>query len=155
LTNPPFGSLLNAAAISQLGHFSLAENRHNVPLEILGLERCIQFLRPGGRLGIVLPDGVLANRATGYVRDWLERHAKLRAIISLPVETFVPFGASVKTGVLFVRKWRQGEQKDSDYPVFLARVDNIGYDSTGRQREDSDLNAVCHEVKKFLAKEGW
>jgi type I restriction enzyme M protein len=155
LTNPPFGSLLNSSAISQLGHFALAEKRHNVPLEILGLERCMQFLRPGGRLGIVLPDGILANRATGYVREWLERHAKLRAIISLPIETFVPFGASIKTSVLFVRKWRQGEKKESEYPVFLARVDNVGYDATARQRDGSDLNAVCCEVKKFLAKEGW
>ena len=112
LTNPPFGSLLGAEALSQLGHFSLGEGRKTVPLEVLGLERCIEFLRPGGRLGIVLPDGLLANRNSRYVREWLEFHVKLRAVVSLPIETFSPFGANVKTSIVFMRKWRRGETKD-------------------------------------------
>lgn len=155
LTNPPFGSLLGSAAIAQLGQFSLADGRANTPLEILGLERCIQFLRPGGRLGIVLPDGILANRVTSYVRDWLETQAKLRAIISLPIETFSPYGANIKTSILFVRKWRNNEQKGMDYPVFLARVDNVGYDATGRSQNGSDLDTVASDIREFLNKEGW
>ncbi len=156
LTNPPFGSLLGSAAIAQLGQFSLADGRANTPLEILGLERCIQFLRPGGRLGIVLPDGILANRATNYVRDWLENQAKLRAIISLPIETFSPYGANIKTSILFVRKWRKGEQKETDYPIFLARVDNVGYDATGRSHNGgADLDTIASDIKEFLNKEGW
>jgi type I restriction enzyme M protein len=155
LTNPPFGSLLGKAAIAQLGQFSLADGRVNTPLEILGLERCIQFLRPGGHLGIVLPDGILANRATSYVRDWLETQAKLRAIISLPIETFSPYGANIKTSILFVRKWRRGEQKGTDYPVFLARVDNVGYDATGRSQNGADLDTIASDIREFLNREGW
>ena len=155
LTNPPFGSLLGKAAIARLGQFSLADGRASTPLEILGLERCIQFLRPGGRLGIVLPDGILANRATGYVRDWLETQAKLRAIISLPIETFSPYGANIKTSIIFVRKWRSGEQKEIDYPVFLARVDNVGYDTTGRSLKGSDLDTIAGDIREFLNREGW
>ncbi len=154
LTNPPFGSLLGIEGMGQLGEFELAKDRKSVPLEVLGLERCVQFLRPGGRLGIVLPDGVLANRNTRYVREWLENQCKIRAIISLPIETFSPFGANIKTSVVFARKWKKGENKD-DYSVFLSRIDNIGYDAAGRQRESSEFKDVTNEALAFINKEGW
>lgn len=155
LTNPPFGSLLGSESIRQLGQFELANNRSNVPVEILGLERCVQLLRAGGRLGIVLPDGVLANRNSAYVRDWLVRQVKARAIISLPLETFVPFGASIKTSVLVVRKWHPGEDQNGKHRVFLARVDNVGYDGTGRKKDRSDLEDVASAFQEFISTEGW
>ncbi len=155
LTNPPFGSILGQEALRLLAPFTLAKQRGAAPVEVLGLERCIQFLRPGGRLGIVLPDGVLANRNTRYVRDWLEVQAKVRGIVSLPIETFQPFGAAIKTSILFARKWKHGESRDSDYPVFIARVDNVGYDSTGRSRAGSELDQVADAFLRFLALEGW
>jgi type I restriction enzyme M protein len=71
------------------------------------------------------------------------------------VETFSPFGANIKTSILFVRKWRQGEPRGSDYTVFLARVDNVGYDASGRQQENSDLDATADELRTFLNNEGW
>jgi type I restriction enzyme M protein len=155
LTNPPFGSLLGGEAIAQLGEFDLTKGHKKVPLEILGLERCLQFLRPGGRLGIVLPDGIVANRNTRYVRDWLETQAKIRAIISLPIETFTPFGANIKTSILFVRKWRKGEAKSNSYSIFLARVDNIGYDASGKSKESSELDKIAEEAAAFIEREGW
>lgn len=155
LTNPPFGSILSRDALQHLGEFELADGRSGVPLEILGLERCTQLLRPGGRLGIVLPDGVVANRNTAHVREWLSRTVKVRAVISLPIETFVPFGASIKTCILILRKWDPGELKSSSYPVFLARVDNVGYDATGKARNGSDLGDVAEKFADFIALEGW
>lgn len=154
LTNPPFGSLLGTEALSQLGEFDLAKGRRSVPLEVLGLERCVQFLRPGGRLGIVLPDGVLANRNMRYVRSWLESQCKIRAIISLPVETFTPFGANIKTSLVFARKWRRGEEQ-KNYSIFLSRVDNVGYDAAGRKREGEELDKVADEAIAFIEREGW
>jgi type I restriction enzyme M protein len=141
--------------MSSLGKFALGEGKKTVPLELLGLERCIQFLRPGGKLGIVLPDGVLVNRKTDYARQWLAGHAKLRAIVSLPIETFSPFGASIKTSVLFVRKWKSGEKKTEDHNVHMARVDNIGYDATGRKRNSAEIEQVAKAIRTFLNKEGW
>ncbi len=155
LTNPPFGSLLGQEAIAALGTFKLADGRKSVPLEVLGLERCIQFLRPGGRLGIVLPDGVLVNRNARYVREWLESQAKLRAIVSLPIEAFSPYGANIKTSIVFVRKWKKGEAGNSDYKVQLARIDNIGYDAAGRPREGAELELVAQDIRNFLEQEGW
>lgn len=155
MTNPPFGSLLGPESIARLGSFDLAQPRRSVPLEVLGLERCIDFLRPGGRLAIVLPDGVLANRATDYVRRWLAEHVKIRAIVSLPIETFSPFGASIKTSVLFAGKWRAGERPTTAYNVHLAKIDNIGYDATGRKQGESELGVVAAAIKEFLREEGW
>jgi type I restriction enzyme M protein len=155
LTNPPFGSLLGPEALGQLGSFALAAQRKTVPLEVLGLERCVQFLRPGGRLGIVLPDGILANRGTRYVREWLETQGKIRAIVSLPIETFSPFGANIKTSILFFRKWRRGEKRDEAYSVCMCRSDNVGYDASGRLREGIDLPNVAEHVGDFLRREGW
>jgi len=155
LTNPPFGSILTADAIRHLGEFELGEGRNGVPLELLGLERCLQLLRPGGRMGIVLPDGVIANRNTAHVRDWISVQAKVRAVISLPIETFVPFGASIKTCILILRKWEAGEAKTSDYPVFLSRVDNVGYDATGKPKAGSDLAEAAQEFERFIKKGSW
>jgi type I restriction enzyme M protein len=155
LTNPPFGSLLGRDALQGLGEFDLARDRRNVPLEVLGLERSVQLLRPGGRLGIVLPDGIVANRNTAYAREWLAEKAKIRAVISLPLETFVPFGASVKTSVVIARKWEPGETAKTDYPVFLARADGVGYDATGRPRAGDELEAVGEEFARFIAEWGW
>jgi type I restriction enzyme M protein len=155
LTNPPFGSMLTSDTIKQLGEFELASGRNNVPLEVLGAERCVQLLRPGGRMGIVLPDGIVANRNTGYVRNWLARQVKVRAIISLPLETFLPFGAGIKTSVLILRRWEAGEDRSTDYPVFLARVDSVGYDATGKPKEFADLEEAAVAFEAFINREGW
>jgi type I restriction enzyme M protein len=154
-TNPPFGCLLGPEAIARLGKFTLASSKKNLPLEVLGLERCIQFLRPGGRLGIVLPDGLLANRNADYVRRWLVDHVKIRAVVSLPVETFTPFGANIKTSILFARKWKSGEKRVNDYHVHLSKIDNVGYDSTGRQHAGSELPEAAARIREFLHAEGW
>ncbi len=155
LTNPPFGSLLGQEAIARLGKFALAEGRASVPLEVLGLERCVQFLRPGGRIGIVLPDGILVNRNAQNVRLWLESEVKVRAIVSLPIETFSPYGANIKTSIVFARKWKRGENRAGDYAVHLIRLDDVGYDAAGRPRESLELAEASREMQSFLEREGW
>jgi type I restriction enzyme M protein len=156
LTNPPFGSLIGSDAISQIGKSYLSKKKKSCPLEVLGIERSIKFLRPGGRIGIVLPDGILDNRSSKYVRDWLQEEAKIRAIISLPVETFSPFGANIKTSIIIARKWRKDEKIDQeDYSIFLARIDNVGYDASGRTKETSDFDEVAKEYEHFISEEGW
>lgn len=156
MTNPPFGVDLPQDSLSQLGPFELAaERRSMVSLEVVALERCLQLLRPGGRLAIVLPDGVLSNRNTANVRDWVGRHARVRAIFSLPIETFSPFGANIKTSILVLRKREPGEAEAHDYNVFLAEVGSIGYDASGRASGASDLAAIAERFIKFVEKEGW
>jgi type I restriction enzyme M protein len=156
MTNPPFGSDLPAEALAQLGPFEIGYGRKGtLPLEIVGLERCIQLLRPGGRLAIVLPDSVLSNRGTNYVRDWLWSRIRVRGIISLPIETFTPFGANIKTSVLIARKLEHGEEEGSSHSVFMAEVTNIGHDASGRSVSGSELAAAADAFTGFVKKEGW
>ena len=155
LTNPPFGSLLGPEALAQLGSFELARGRKTVALEILGLERAIAFLRPGGRLAIVLPESIFSADSTSYVREWLKTKVKVRAIVSLPIETFSPFGANVKTGILFARKWKSGEIVSAPHKVCMLKIDAVGYDPSGRSKAENDLGKATTTLEQFLNAEGW
>ncbi len=99
--------------------------------DILFIERCLSLLKKGGRMGIVLPDGDLTNQNTEFVRAWLKDKAQIVAVVSLPQETFVPFGAGVKSSVLFLKK-PKGKVPER-YPIFFANLQKIGYDIRGRR----------------------
>lgn len=85
-----------------------------IKTELLFIERCLDLLKPGGRLGIVLPESVFNNPSLGYVREFCENRAFIRAVISLPQDTFVSSGASVKASLLFMQKFTRKEQADFD-----------------------------------------
>lgn len=104
MTNPPFGSDIPVTDPNILKQYELAyrwertegggfrktESRQgSVAPEILFIERCLQWLRPGGRMGIVLPDGILGNPGDEYIRWWIMRHAYVLASVDLPVECFI------------------------------------------------------------------
>ncbi|HXQ25974.1 MAG TPA: N-6 DNA methylase [Candidatus Acidoferrales bacterium] len=82
--------------------------------EILFIERCLALLKPGGKLGIVLPEGIFNNPSLAYVREFCENRAFIRAVVSLPQETFISSGASVKASLLFMQKFSEKEQADFD-----------------------------------------
>jgi type I restriction enzyme M protein len=83
-----------------------------VKTEILFIERCLALLKPGGRLGIVLPEGVFNNPSLDYVRRFCEDRAFIRAVVSLPQETFLSSGASVKASLLFMQKFTLAEKRE-------------------------------------------
>lgn len=83
-----------------------------VKTEILFLERCLSLLKPGGRMGIVLPEGILNNPSLAYVREFCEDRARILAVVSLPQEAFYSSGASVKASLLFLGKFTEKEQAD-------------------------------------------
>ncbi len=155
LTNPPFGSILGAEAFSALAKFTLAEGRKKVPLEIIGLERAIEFLRPGGRIGIVLPESIFNADSCKHIRAWLLNKLVIRFVIDLPNETFAPFGANVRSGILFGRKLRPGEDAPINNKVCMIRIDNLGYDASGREVEGAEVSEASNIARQFLQKEGW
>jgi len=141
--------------------------------DILFIERCLQFLAPYGRMAILLPDGDLTNSSLGYVRQWIRDNARILAVVSLPQETFVPYGAGVKASVLFLQKLPKKELealKKKDYPIFMGIIEKIGYDIRGRdvyKRDkrgeiikdkngnfviDEDVSFIIEEFKKFKEK---
>ncbi len=88
--------------------------KSKIKTEILFIERCLALLKPGGRLGIVLPEGIFNNTSLAYVREFCENRAFIRAVVSLPQETFSSSGASVKASLLFLQKFTDDEQADFD-----------------------------------------
>ena len=153
VTNPPFGSKIPIKDKNILEQFELAhiwENdkktgtwkmtdrlQSSVPPEILFIERCTQFLVPGGRMGIVLPDSILGSPGLGYIREWLIRNHKIIASVDLHVDTFQPRNGT-QTSVLFLQK-KTAEQKATeertgqmaDYNIFMAMVERVGHDKRG------------------------
>lgn len=83
-----------------------------VKTEILFIERCLALLKPGGRMGIVLPEGVFNNPSLAYVREFCEDRARILAVVSLPQETFYSSGTSVKASLLFLQKFTEKEAAD-------------------------------------------
>lgn len=82
--------------------------------EVLFIERCLNLLKPGGRMGIVLPEGVLNNTNLQKIRDFIESKAKIVLITSIPQDVFIASGATVKPSLLFFKKFTTEEAKDYD-----------------------------------------
>lgn len=145
LTNPPFGKKGKVTDKTILKTFDLGHKWTKKPTgyvqsqkvldnqvpDILFIERCLEFLDEKGRMGIVLPDAVLSSPSLQYVRNFILNKAKLVAVISLPYSTFIPHGANVKASVLFLQKLSTKSLEGlnaSDYDVFMADIENIGYE---------------------------
>lgn len=154
LTNPPFGAVVKSTESNYLSKYQLGENRKNQNTEVLFIERCLDFLKEGsGRMAIVLPDGILTNSSSQYVRDFLMENAQIEAVVSLPQFAFSHFGAGVKSSLLFLRKKTKNE-KTTNYPVFMAIAEHIGYDATGRTDRQNDLNNILEKFKEFRTQNG-
>jgi len=136
VTNPPFGTKAvvdNPDILSQfeLTIFGASSARTALPPEQLFIERCLDFLKPGGYLGIVLPDSILSNPGLKWIREWILKKAYIIASIDLPVETFEPH-TGTQTSVLILKKKTPEQQKlQEDYEIFMAIPEKVGHDRRG------------------------
>ena len=80
--------------------------------EVLFMERCLRLLKKGGRMGMVLPEGVLNNKKLAGVREYFEGKAKLLLICSIPQDVFIAAGATVKPSLVFMRRFTDEEERD-------------------------------------------
>ncbi|GGC84676.1 restriction endonuclease subunit M [Undibacterium terreum] len=142
VTNPPFGSIMRQETMEMMGRFVLGHKKKSLPLEILGLERSIQFLKPGGRLAIVLPEHLMKGKSALFVRKWLETVVYVKGIFFFPEEAFTPFGAMVKTCLCILQKLPPGAKSHINDKTFLCEVENLGYDATGRAKGGSEIAAA-------------
>lgn len=110
-----------------------------IKTEILFIERCLDLLKPGGRMGIVLPEGVFNNPSLRQVREFVEDRAFLRAVISLPQEAFVSSGASVKASLLFLQKFTEEEKQ---------RFDET-YDKAKKEIEAEHAKEIASETERL------
>ena len=133
--------------------FQLPKARGNgtlgkIKTEILFIERCLELLKPGGRMGIVLPESVFNNPSLAYVREFCESRAFIRAVVSLPQDTFVSSGASVKASLLFMQKFTRKEQTEFDAKMAAAEKgtrDKYAPEITKRTQE---LQAAIEAAKQ-------
>lgn len=255
ITNPPFGSTVRQSEQAYLKTYKLGKKdedwlavkampektRDGQCTEVLFIEQDYKFLKEGGYLAIVLPDGILTNSSMQYVRTQIEDWFRIVAVVSMPQTAFMANGAGVKSSVLFLKKWtkkesealvnskkniesrllsennyikqRQTWEKEilqkqkykvneikskkklsatdakktieykswntdllaeyatkvedlkstlkeayqqvkqrelTDYPIFMAIAENIGYDATGKKTTTNELDVIGEELKKFI-----
>lgn len=183
LTNPPFGTagkIMDFSLLSKydLGHkwegkngaFVMTNTVCNAqPAEILFIERCLQLLKEGGRMAIVLPNGHFENPSLDYLRAYIKGKANILAVVNLPQETFIPYGTGVKTSLLFLEK--ETANTKTTYPLFFGKVNKPGYqgnkngtpvykkDSNGSQVIingqlviDEDFSTVLNDYETFLSR---
>lgn len=157
-TNPPFGVTVDnqTTDFSRYKTCSSVQNGKKVQSEVLFIERCLNLLRPGGTLGIVLPKSVVTNTALENARQVIDAVAYVSACIILPPETFHTAGTQTNTVVLFLKKYSSREDMDESVRIPLLEVSNVGYDSTGRYREGDQLPLVADILagKKTASLEG-
>lgn len=122
----------------------------NSSTEILFIERSINLLKPGGVAGIVLPEGVLDNRALEKVRQFIESKARILNITSIPADVFLSSGANIKPSLLFIRKYAEGEQPETDYELSVTRVKDAGISSTGLPSDNAELPVAAKEVRAWI-----
>lgn len=91
--------------------------------EVLFIERCLNLLKPGGRMGVVLPEGVLNNSNLQKIRDFVESKAKIILITSIPQDVFIASGATVKPSLLFFKKFTEEEAKTYKKVALKAKKD--------------------------------
>jgi len=119
-----------------------------IKTEILFIERCLDLLAPGGRLGIVLPEGVFNNPSLAYVREFCEDRAFIRAVISLPQETFLSSGASVKASLLFLQKFTEKEKTRFDAEEKKATTETDARYAAEITDETTRLQAAVDAAKE-------
>lgn len=146
LTNPPFGARISIKEPEVLSEFDLGRQwieeldsntwrKSNALVasqdpQTLFLELCVRSLKPGGRMGIVLPEGVFGNKGSRYIWEWLTKQGTITALLDCPRTTFQP-GTDTKTNVLFFQKsGKQRERKGATISVAVAI--QCGHDRRGR-----------------------
>lgn len=163
ITNPPYGSKIKIDDKEILKLYEVAnkwkfdkksslwinENKlrdKDVP-QNLSIERSLDLIKPGGRMALVLPDGIFGNDSLGYIRQFLIKYCRVLAIVDLPKETFMPH-TSTKTSVIILQKYFDDADKIKKFPVFMAKCETCGHDRRGNTDDcEDDISEVA---KSFL-----
>ena len=170
MTNPPFGSSIKADEVNYYQNYELFEKnigitelkdrisdnnnkkkwRISQKTEVLFLERCYRYLRESGLLAIVIPDGVLTNSSSQFVRDWLIERFRILSVVSLPQHTFAHVKAGVKSSILFLRKYPESLTKQFEYSLLQIKQNVKAEKITDKvQREERILTLYKEEFFRY------
>ena len=177
ITNPPFGSTIRQTERAYLHQYNLGnkdvswletkntavKGRANQSTETLFIEQCYNFLKPGGYLAIVIPDGILTNSSLQYVRDQIEEWYRIVAVVSLPQDAFAYTGAAVKSSVMFLKKWDYSRTKaisnlkrtiqekikaDHNFIKEAKHMEKIKLFAIKKYKKDNQLDEKSEKFKK-------
>ncbi|MFH1698783.1 MAG: N-6 DNA methylase [Candidatus Omnitrophota bacterium] len=134
MANPPFAGDIKESRIIhkyELGYNEKNRPKSKVGRDILFIERNLDFIKPGGRLAIVLPQGRFNNTSDKDIREFIAGKARILAVVGLHGNTFKPH-TGTKTSVLFLQKWDDKLcPKKDDYPILFAVSEKSGKDNSG------------------------
>ena len=172
MTNPPFGSEIPITERSILENNPLARRMTRTPdgqwleqpgtqnavaPEVLFIAQSVKWLRPGGRMGIVLPNGILGNPGDEPIRRWILRHCWVLACVEVPVEAFiVEANVGILTSLLFLRKKTDSEMDAEaqghvhEYPIFMAVAEKAGVDRRGNRLNKRNPDGTEKLVEKLV-----
>ena len=137
VTDPPLSRSISNQKI--LHNFELGMGKRSQKIEVLFLEKCVDMIKPNGRMAMVVPGSLLTSPSLSYARNFLLEKTLIRAIISLPARTFIPY-SKIKTSIILIQK-KERARKYEDYDVFMAEASDAA---------DKTLNEI---VKKYRKKD--
>lgn len=162
MANPPFaGDIKDSRLISnyEVAFDAKGKKSNKVSRDVLFIERNLDFLKPGGRMAIVLPQGRFNNTSDEKIRNFIMERARLIAVVGLDSNTFKPH-TGTKTSVLFVQKWDEKiNPKKDEYEIFMAVSENSGKDNSGTEiyeideRGERKLDEHNHLIQKHDLKQ--
>lgn len=161
MANPPFAGDIVERMMPTLSSYELSKNANGkraskVSRDILFIERNLNFLKAGGRMAIVLPQGVFNNSSDKHIREFIASQGRILAVVGLHGNVFKPH-TGTKTSVLFVQKWTDDDgicPRKDDYPIFFATMQEPSKDNSGDKIELKDeqgsflLDSHGHKIVK-------
>ena len=172
LTNPPFGTRIVSASDQVRRLFQLAYRwqksrddttwvktdniQNSSPPQVLFIERCISLLRPGGRVGIVVPESLISSATYGYVVQFLREKMEIQAVVGMPESLFKTSGKGgthTKTCLVVASKRRAKSRPSASAPTFMAEAKWCGHDSRGRQIPKDDLPEILRSFRQRARRE--
>ena len=169
LTNPPFGSRIVAASPQVQANFELGYRwrleknsqsfeklpklQPSVPPQVLFVERCLSLVRPGGRIGMVVPESLISNKTYRYVVDYIQAKSIIKAVIGMPEVLFKisgKGGTHTKTCLLFLQK-KSGKtaEDESNSSIFMAEAQWCGRDSRGQPIDRDDFPEIAARYRDY------
>jgi type I restriction enzyme M protein len=170
LTNPPFGAHIVSVSPEIQKNFELGykwrfdakkkrfvkttELQSSVPPQVLFIERCLSLVRPGGRIGMVVPESLISGKSYRFVVEYIRTHAHVRAVLGMPESLFKTSGKGgthTKTCLLLLERNGVEKSRASEPDIFMAEAQWCGHDSRGRQITRDDLTTIGDTFRAFAA----
>lgn len=158
LANPPFGAKIPVKGEAKLSQFPLGfkwkfnkksnswekgKVKDSEAPQVLFIDRCFDLVRDGGKLALVLPDGILSNPTDGYIVQHILDRSEIIGMIDLPMSTFLPY-TPTKTHLIFFKKTKKPRK---DYEFFMSYAKTCGHDKRGREINEDEISLIPDHLK--------